>query len=91
MADEIVHGLYATYTNLKCRCPECRKAAAGYMRAYRKTGVGKEQARFHQIVANKRSQLAIKWVKENHPEQWDKICTRALKTIEKQNREGKNV
>jgi len=54
------------------------------MRKYRKTGVGKEQARFHQIVANKRSQLAINWVKDNHPEQWDKICARAIRIVEKQ-------
>jgi len=58
------------------------------MRSYRKTTVGREQARFHQVVANKRSQLAINWIKENHPEQWDKICARALRVVEKQNREG---
>jgi phage FluMu protein Com len=84
MADEIVHGLYATYTNLKCRCPRCRKAAAKYMQAYRKTSVGKSQAKFHQVVANKRSQMAINWIKVNHPEQWDKICSKALKIVDKQ-------
>jgi hypothetical protein len=88
MADEVEHGLYATYTNLKCRCELCRKAAAEYMRGYRKTSVGKSQARFHQIVANKRSQIAIKWIKDNHPEQWDKICMRALKIVQKE--EGEN-
>jgi hypothetical protein len=84
MADEIIHGLYATYTNTKCRCSLCKKAAAEYMRGYRKTSVGKNNAKFHQIVANKRSQMAIKWIKENHPEQWDKICSRAIKIVEKQ-------
>lgn len=84
MADELNHGLYATYTNAKCRCSECKKAAAEYMRGYRKTSTGKDNAKFHQIVANKRSQIAIKWIKENHPEQWDKICLRALKIVEKQ-------
>lgn len=54
------------------------------MRAYRKTSVGKDNARFHQVVANKRSQMAIKWIKENHPAQWDKICSKAIKIVEKQ-------
>ena len=54
------------------------------MRGYRKTAVGKDNAKFYQIVANKRSQMAIKWIKDNHPEQWDKICARALKIVEKQ-------
>ena len=54
------------------------------MRGYRKTSVGKNNAKFHQIVANKRSQMAIKWIKENHPEQWDKICSKALKIVDKQ-------
>jgi hypothetical protein len=58
------------------------------MRGYRKTATGKSQARFHQIVANKRSQIAINWVKKNHPDQWDKICSQALKIVEKQEREG---
>jgi hypothetical protein len=57
------------------------------MRNYRKTSVGKSQARFHQVVANKRSQIAIQWIKENHPEQWDKICSRAIKLVKKQESE----
>lgn len=87
MADEIIHGLYATYTNTKCRCSLCKNAAAEYMRSYRKTSVGKSQARFHQIVANKRSQIAIKWVKTNHPEQWSKISAKALKIVKNQGSE----
>ena len=84
MADKIEHGLYATYTNVKCRCQSCREAASEYMRAYRKTPIGKSQAKFHQIVANKRSRIAIQWIKKNHPEQWDKICSQALRLVRKQ-------
>jgi hypothetical protein len=87
MADKLNHGLYATYTNAKCRCDDCKDAAAKYMRDYRKTSIGKSQARFHQIVANKRSQIAIKWIKRNHPEEWDKICARALNIVKRQERE----
>lgn len=83
MEPEIVHGLYATYTNIKCRCTECKQAAAEYMRAYRKTSAGKSQARFHQVVANKRSQIAIQWVKNNHPQEWAKICEQALQGLDK--------
>ncbi len=50
--------------------------------------MGKSQARFHQIVANKRSQIAINWIKQNHPEQWDKICLKALRIVKNQEKRG---
>jgi hypothetical protein len=82
MENEIIHGLYATYTNAQCRCPECRKAAADYMRNYRKTATGKTQARYHQALSNRRSQIAIQWIKENHPDKWESICAIASQETE---------
>jgi hypothetical protein len=82
MEPEVTHGLYATYTNMKCRCTECKQAAAEYMRGYRKTSTGKSHARLHQIVANKRSQIAVQWIKEQHPDRWANICQEALQSLE---------
>jgi 5-methylcytosine-specific restriction endonuclease McrA len=37
--NKVVHGLFSTYTNKKCRCSDCRAANANYMRKYALSGV----------------------------------------------------
>jgi hypothetical protein len=71
----VKHGTYASYTNRKCRCDECKTAAREYMREYRKTDSGRERSRLYTHIATKRSNKAAAWVKENHPDVWEKICS----------------
>jgi hypothetical protein len=69
------HGTYAAYTNKKCRCEECKTAAREYMRDYRKTESGRARSRLYTHIATKRNNKAAAWVKENHPDVWEKICS----------------
>ena len=75
MDEEIKHGTYAAYTNKKCRCEECKSAARQYMREYRKTEGGRARSRLYTHIATKRNGKAASWVKENHPDVWEKICS----------------
>lgn len=75
----IEHGTYTTYTNRKCRCEECRNAAAEYMRTYRQTENGKISQKYHTSLTMKRAQLAARYVKNNHPKVWREINDEAVK------------
>lgn len=81
---QVVHGLYATYTNLSCRCDLCRASAAEYMRSYRKTNSGKVNARRWQALANERGKLAIQWMKDNNPSEWEEIVKKAHESVKKE-------
>lgn len=71
----IKHGTYAAYTNKKCRCEECKTAAREYMRKYRKTDSGRTRSRLYTQITTKRNSRAAAWVRENHPDVWNTICS----------------
>lgn len=71
---ELKHGTYACYTNSKCRCEECRKAARSYMQKYRKTENGRSKTRRYTHLQAKRNNAAASWVRKTHPEMWKEIC-----------------
>jgi len=75
------HGTYNCYTNGKCRCELCRKAASTYMKKYRSTDKGKKIQRYYTILGSKKAQLASSWVRKNHPEVWESINKKALKLV----------
>lgn len=75
------HGTYNSYTNGKCRCEECRKAASDYMRKYRSTDRGRKTQRYYTILGNKKAQLASQWIQENRPDIWEMIGRKATKLI----------
>lgn len=72
--NHITHGTYASYTNRKCRCEDCKAAASEYMRKYRKTESGRSRSRLYTHLSAKRNSKAAKWVKDNRPDIWEKIC-----------------
>jgi hypothetical protein len=45
------------------------------MREYRKTEGGRARSRLYTHIATKRNSKAAGWVKENHPDVWEKICS----------------
>lgn len=75
------HGTYNSYTNGKCRCESCRKAASEYMRKYRTTAKGKQTQRYYTVLGNKKAQLASQWVQKNRPDVWAKISKTATEII----------
>jgi len=77
------HGTYNAYTNGKCRCALCRKAASEYMKKYRQTEHGSGSARYYAVLQAKRAQLAARWVKKNRPDVWETIASKANKQIDK--------
>ena len=75
------HGTYNSYTNGKCRCDACTKAAREYMREYRKTAKGRSNSRYYSVLGSRRAQLAATWVRTNHPEVWESLSKRAERSI----------
>lgn len=74
MTPDAKHGTYSCYTNTKCRCEPCKKAAADYMRTYRKTENGRAKTRKYTHLQAKRNTQAAVWVRKNHPDIWKQIC-----------------
>lgn len=74
MTNEMKHGTYACYTNSKCRCEECRKAAREYMQKYRKTDSGRAKTRKYTHLQAKRNTQAAVWLRKNMPDVWKQIC-----------------
>ena len=75
---DLKHGTYACYTNGKCRCEECRKAARGYMKKYRKTENGRLKTRRYTHLQTKRNNAAASWVRKVHPDIWKTICDEVI-------------
>lgn len=75
------HGTYNSYTNRKCRCELCTKAARDYMRKYRKTAKGRTNTRYYAVLGSRRAQLAANWVKENHPDVWQSLSKKAIRIV----------
>jgi hypothetical protein len=48
------------------------------MREYRKTESGRARSRLYTHIATKRSTKAAAWVRENHPDVWEKICSEII-------------
>lgn len=79
----IKHGTYNSYTNRKCRCELCKKAASTYMKKYRKTEHGSASARYYAVLNAKRAQLAARWVRANRPDIWRTIANKAENQVDK--------
>ena len=75
------HGTYTSYTNGKCRCEACRKAASDYMKQYRSTTKGRQTQRYYTVLGNKKAQLASQWVQKNRPDVWETISKKASKLV----------
>jgi hypothetical protein len=75
------HGTYNSYTNKKCRCEACTKAARDYMRKYRTTAKGRTNTRYYATLGSRRAQLAAEWVKTNHPDIWQSISEKAVSIV----------
>jgi hypothetical protein len=54
------------------------------MRSYRKTNSGKVNARRSQALANERGKLAIQWIKDNNPVEWEEIVKKAHESVSKE-------
>lgn len=81
MTVAIKHGTYTAYTNGKCRCDLCRRAASEYMKQYRSTDKGKQTQRYYTVLGNKKAQLASQWIQKFRPDVWETISKKATKLI----------
>jgi hypothetical protein len=78
MEKKLKHGSATTYRHHKCRCELCKKAATEKTKQYRQTLNGRHKTR--EIAKRKRKleQLALKYVKANHPKVYNRIKKEVL-------------
>jgi hypothetical protein len=67
----------SSYRAYRCRCPGCSAAAAAYNRQRRQTNGPVPSERVKNVARSN----AVRWMKQNFPEEWESCIDRAYEQL----------